>query len=163
MNLMIGQDIRQLELDAQTVRKGLDVLKQDCKAWARERQENDLRNVFSHLRRLEFDVSMLQADCMSVSRIQRERGAWQVLDSLHLAFVTLNSLFMDLKKMKKELDEACVTSADVKRLEIDWGRLTKTVGQIEKHLGNGEELAKAKTVLVFRQGGGRDVWFSTAC
>ena len=162
MNLMIRQDIRQLVLDAQMVRKGLAELKQDHEAWARERQENDLRSVFNHLKCLEFDVSTLQADCMFVSRIQRERGAWRVLDSLHLAFVALNSLFMDLKKMKKEFEEACVSSADVKRLEIDWGRLSKTVGQIEKHLGKGEDLVKAKTVLVFRQGGG-DVRFSSAC
>jgi hypothetical protein len=157
MNLMIRQDIRQLVLDAQKVRKGLEMLKQDHEAWAREGQENDLGNVFNHLKCLEFDVSMLQADCMFVSRIQRERGAWQVLDRLHLAFVALNFLFMDLKKMKMEFQEACLYSADVKRLEIDWGRLSKTVGQIEKHLGNEEDLVKARTVLVFRQGGDRNV------
>ena len=109
------------------------MLEQDQKTWAREQEENDLANVIDHLRRLEFDVSVMQADCVSIGCLQREDGAWRILDSLHRAFATLNILFNDLKKMRTELNKAYIYPADVKKLEIDWGRFSKTVRQIERH------------------------------
>lgn len=137
MNLLIRRDIQQLVLDTREVRRELDMLEQDQKTWAREREENDLANVIGHLKKLEFDVSMMQADCVSIGYLQREEGAWRIHDSLHRGFVTLNILFNDLKKMRTELNKAYIYSADVKKLEIDWGRFSKTVGQIEKHFQNG--------------------------
>jgi hypothetical protein len=132
MNLVIWGDMRQLVMDARKVRRELDMLEQDQKTWAREREENDLANVIDHLKELEFDVSMMQADCVSIGCLQREDGAWRILDSLHRAFATLNILFNDLKKIRTELKEAFIHSADVKQLEIDWGRFSKTVRQIER-------------------------------
>ena len=133
MNLLIRRDIQQLVLDTGKVRRELDVLEQDQKTWAREREKNDLASVIDHLKELEFDVSVMQADCVSIGCLQREDGAWRIIDSLHRAFVTLNILFNDLKKMRTELKEAFIHSADVKQLEIDWGRFSKTVRQIERH------------------------------
>jgi hypothetical protein len=132
MNLVIRGDMRQLVMDARKVRRELDMLEQDQKTWAREREENDLANVIDHLKELEFDVSMMQADCVSIGCLQREDGAWRILDSLRRAFATLNILFNDLKKMRTELKEAFIHSADVKQLEIDWGGFSKTVRQIER-------------------------------
>ena len=133
MHLVIRGDIQQLVLDTGKVRRELDVLEQDQKTWAREREENDLANVIDHLKELEFDVSIMQADCVSIGYLQWEDGAWRILDSVHRAFATLDILFNDLKKMRTELKEAFIHSADVKQLEIDWGRFSKAVRQIERH------------------------------
>ena len=132
MNLVIRGDMRHLVTDARKVRRELDMLEQDQKTWAREREENDLANAIDHLKELEFDVSMMQANCVSMGFPQREDGAWRILDSVHRAFATLDILFNDLKKMRTELKEAFIHSADVKQLEIDWGRFSKAVRQIER-------------------------------
>ena len=132
MNLVIRGDMRKLVMDARKVRMKLDMLEQDQKTWAREREKNDLANVIDHLKKLESDVSMMQADCVSIGCLQREDGAWRILDSLHRAFVTLNILFNDLKKMRTELKEAFIHSGDVKQLEVDWDRFSKAVRQMER-------------------------------
>lgn len=133
MKLVIRGDMRQLVIDARKVRRELSMLEQDQKRWAREREANDLANMIDHLKKLEFDVSMMQADCVSIGCLQQEDSAWRVSDSLHRAFATLNILFNDLKKMKTELNKDYIHSGDVKKLEIDWGRFSKTVRQIERH------------------------------
>lgn len=161
MDLAIRRDIRQLALDARKVRRELDMLAQDHKILARERENNDPANVIDHLKRLEFDVSIIQADCVFIGRAQQEDSAWQVLHSLHRAFATLNILFNDLKKMRTELKKAYIYSADMKQLEIDWDRFSKTIGQIEQHLCRRDDLFEVSNVLGLGQGGGRDVCFCT--
>jgi hypothetical protein len=162
MDLVIRRDIRQLLIDARKVRKELHTLEQDQKAWARDRQQDDLSDVIDHLKRLEFDVSVIQADCVSIGRIHREDGAWRVMDSLHCAFKALNTVFNDLKNMRTELKEAYISSADVKQLGIDWSRFTKTVDQIERYLRDGDSLMKTEGVLL-SEGGGTDACCSTIC
>jgi hypothetical protein len=162
MDLLIRGDIRQLVPDVRKTRRELDRLKQDQKAWARDRQQDDLSDVIDRLKRLEFDVSVIQADCVSIGRIHQEDGARRVMDSLHRAFKTLNALFNDLKNMRTELKEAYICSADVKQLEIDWSRFTKTVGQIKRYLRDGDSLMKTESVLLSK-GGGTDACCSTIC
>jgi hypothetical protein len=162
MDLVIRRDIRQLVNDAQEVQSGLDMLEQDHEAWAREHEENDLVEVLDHLKRLEFGVSMMQADCISMGHRYRENGTRQVLESLHQAFSTLDTLFNDLKKVRTEINEAYIRSTDLNQLKIDWGRFRKTIGQIEKHLRDGDKLMKVKNVLPSGKVG-ENVYFSTNC
>jgi DNA repair exonuclease SbcCD ATPase subunit len=162
MDLVIRRDIRQLVLDVRKIRRELDRLKQDQKAWARDRQQDDLSGVIDRLKRLEFDVSVIQADCVSIGRIHREDGARRVMDSLHRAFKTLNTLFNDIKNMRTELKEAYICSVDVKQLEIDWSRFTKTVSQIERYLQDGDNLMKTEGFFL-SEGGGTDGCCSTIC
>jgi DNA repair exonuclease SbcCD ATPase subunit len=162
MDLVIRRDIRQLVLDVRKIRRELDRLKQDQKAWARDRQQDNLSGVIDRLKRLEFDVSVIQADCVSIGRIHREDGARRVMDSLHRAFKTLNTLFNDIKNMRTELKEAYICSVDVKQLEIDWSRFTKTVSQIERYLQDGDNLMKTEGFFL-SEGGGTDACCSTIC
>ena len=134
MNFVILGDMRQLVVDARKVQRELDMLAQDHKTWTKEREQNGLANLIDHLKKLEFDLSIIQADCVSIGHIHQKDSAWQA--SLHRCFVILNNLFNDLKKMKREMNKAYIYSSDVKELEIDWGRFSKTVWQIESHLRN---------------------------
>jgi len=138
MDLRIRGDIRQMLCDAQKVKRGLEMLEQDHEVWARQRQQNDLKQLIKHVNRLEYDVSIMQSDCISMGLSYQEVGIRQVLRSLHRAFATLNILFTDLKKMKAELNKAYIHSSDLKKLEIDWGRSRKTIGQIQNYLQNGQ-------------------------
>jgi septation ring formation regulator EzrA len=104
----------------------------------------------------------MQADWISMGHRYRENGTRQVLESLHRAFSTLDTLFNDLKKVRTEINEAYIRSADLDQLEIDWSRFRKTVGQIEKHLRDGDRLMKVKNVLPSGKVG-ENVCFSTTC
>ena len=147
MDLMIRRDIRQLVCDAHKVKRSLEMLEQDHEAWARERQQYDLIRLIKELNRLGSDVSMMQSDCMSMSISYREDGSWQVLDSLHRAFATLNILFNDLKKVSRELNETYIDSHDLNQLGIDWGKFTKSIKQIQRYVKDGEDILKVKDVL----------------
>jgi hypothetical protein len=148
MDLVIRQDIRQLVHDAQEVQRGLDILEQDHDDWARERQRYDLTRLIKRVNRLESDVSIMQSDCMAMGLRYQEDGTWQVVDSLHRAFVTLNILFNDLKQVRTDLNDSYIHSAELKQLGIDWDRLKKTIGQIQKHLQDSENFLKLKGDLL---------------
>ena len=148
MDLVIRQDIRQLVHDAQEVQRGLDMLEQDHDDWARERQQYDLTLLIKRVNRLESDVSMMQSDCMSMGLRYQEDGTWQVVDSLHRAFATLDTLFNDLKQVRTDLNDSYIHPAELKQLEIDWDRLKKTIGQIQKHLQDSENFLKLKGDLL---------------
>jgi hypothetical protein len=148
MDLVIRRDIRQLVHDAQEVQRGLDMLEQDHDDWARERQQYDLTQLIKRVNRLESDVSMMQSDCMSMGLRYQKGGTWQVVDSLHRAFATLNILFNDLKQVRTDLNDSYIHPAELKQLEIDWVRLKKTIGQIQKHLQDSENFLKLKNDLL---------------
>jgi hypothetical protein len=148
MDLVIRRDIRQLVHDAQEVQRGLDMLEQDHDDWARERQRYDLTRLIKRVNRLESDVSMMQSDCMAMGLRYQEDGTWQAVDSLHRAFVTLNILFNDLKQVRTDLNDSYIHPAELKQLEIDWDRLKKTIGQIQKHLQDSENFLKLKNDLL---------------
>ena len=144
MDIVIRQDIRQLVHDAQGVQRGLDMLEQDHDDWARKRQQYDLTQLIKRVNRLVSDVSMMQSDCMSMGLRYQEDGTWQAVDSLHRAFVTLNILFNDLKQVRTDLNDSYIHSAELKQLGIDWDRLKKTIGQIQKYLQDSENFKKLK-------------------
>ena len=148
MDLVIQQDIRQLVHDAQEVQRGLDMLEQDHDDWARERQQYDLTQLIKRVTRLESDVSMMQSSCMSMDIRYQEDGTWQVVDSLHRAFAILDTLFNDLKQVRTDLNDSYIHPAELKQLEIDWDRLKKTIGQIQKHLQDSENFLKTKGDLL---------------
>ena len=144
MDIVIRQDIRQLVHDAQGVQRGLDMLEQDHDDWARKRQQYDLTQLIKRVNRLVSDVSMMQSDCMSMGLRYQEDGTWQAVDSLHRAFVTLNILFNDLKQVRTDLNDSYIHPAELKQLGIDWDRLKKTIGQIQKYLQDSENFKKLK-------------------
>jgi len=148
MDLLIRGDIRKLLHDAQEVQKGLDMLEQDHDDWARERQQYDLTRLIKRVNRLESDVSMMQSDCVSMGLRYQEGGPWQVVDSLHRAFATLDTLFNDLKQVRTDLNDSYIRPGELKQLEVDWDRLKKTIGQIQKHLQDSENFLELKGDLL---------------
>ncbi len=138
MDLIVRDDINKFVQDVQTVHNQLDMLEQDQKIWAREREERDLEEVIEFLKVLELDVSILEADCItSMPRNFREKGSWNVYDILHKAFARLDNLFKDVKNVRMGLNESYVHAVDLERLEIDWRRFLKMIPQIRRLLMEG--------------------------
>jgi hypothetical protein len=147
MDLMVRRDIQQLGHDAQKVQRRLEILEHDHEVWARERQHYDLMRLIKHVKWLESDVCMMQADCMCMGIRYREDGTQLIFDSLHRAFATLNVLFEDLKQVRLQLNESYIHPTELKQLEIDWGRFKKTIKEIQGYLEYGEKSLKARNVI----------------
>jgi hypothetical protein len=126
-------DIQKLAKDNLKLKSELEKLEQDHAAWALSREEKDLEEITSCLKRLETDVSVMASDCSS--RINGHNGNGVGRD-LHHAYVHLNSLFEDVKKARTGLERAYIQPGEIGRIEVDWGRLKKTVTEIVAHFAN---------------------------
>ncbi|MBW1889363.1 MAG: hypothetical protein JRI93_02390 [Deltaproteobacteria bacterium] len=141
MDLNLNQDIHKLMADTENFKQLLKKLEQDQAVWARKHEEKDLEKVINCVKRLEFDLSTTMSDCACLAH-QEESNVVGV--DLHHAFSGLNALFKDLKKVSADLSGSYIHRGDLDHMEIDWGRFSKTVGQIQKHLQGGENRLREK-------------------
>ena len=141
MDFDLNRDIRKLMADTEKFKRTLEKLEQDQAAWARNREEKDLKKIIECVNRLEADVSRMRSDCACLTN-QEEREVVEV--DLHHAFRGVNALFEDLKGVSAELAGSYIHLGELDQLEIDWGRFSKTVGQIQKHLQGGENRLRGK-------------------
>ena len=131
MELVLKKDIDTLIGDAKNVKQGLEALEQDHAVWARDQEHEDLMNILEGVKGLEFDVSIMMADCFSLSQAKRNNG---IRGDFHQAYKNLNILFEDLKKAREEMDKSYVVHRELEQLEIDWARFRKTVTHIQEDL-----------------------------
>jgi hypothetical protein len=141
MDFDLNRDMRKLMADKENFKQTLEKLGQDRAAWAKIREEKDFKKIIECVNRLESDVSTMMSDCTCLTN-QEERAVVAV--DLHHAFRGLNTLFEDLKGVGAELAGSYIHLGELNQLEIDWGRFSKTVGQIQKHLQGGENRLREK-------------------
>ncbi len=134
MEVVLKTDIGRLFDDAKKVKQDLEILKRDHDAWDRNREHEDLMSILEGIKGLESDVSTMMSHCLSKIQAEPKNG---IEDELHQAFRGLNTLFEDLKRVRGELDGSYVRNSELARLEIDWGRFRKTIGQIQENLRQG--------------------------
>jgi len=127
----MGEDIRRLMKDNDRLRSRLERLEQDHAAWALSREEKDIRELMDLLQQIEVDVNEMACDCFSLKSRKDGDGFGQ---ALHNAYVHLNILFEDVKKARMDLERAYIQPKELRQMEIDWGKLRKTVGEIAHHL-----------------------------
>lgn len=135
MEMTVLRDVRRFVLDTDKAQRSLEKLRSDCAAWARDREALDVAALIEYANRLEVDVCQTLAHYVPLDRQYCDEGDGLVLNSIHRAFANLNVLFDDLKKVRRGLKESYVHTKELKRLEIDLGRLRKSIGQLQKHLG----------------------------
>lgn len=92
------------------------------------------RKALEGIKSLEFDVSVLMGDCVSLNQMKRNNG---IEGDLHQAFKGLNVLFEDLKTVRKEIDQSYTTQGELEQLKIEWARFRKTVEEIQEDLQRG--------------------------
>jgi len=141
MDFDFNRDIQKLMADTEKFKRTLEKLEQDQAAWARNREEKDLKKIIKCVKRLESDVSRMRSDCACLTN-QEESKVVEV--DLHHAFRGVNALFEDLKEVSAELAGSYINRGDLDQVEIDWARFRKTVGQIQKHLQGGEHRLRGK-------------------
>ena len=129
--LTMAEDIKRLMEDNDRLQLRLERLEQDHAAWALTQQKEDLEEMTTSLERMEVDVGVMLSTCFSLVRQHHENGIGQ---NLRHAYVCLDALFEDVKKARSDLRTAYIQSEDLKQMEIDWGRLKKTVGEIAHYL-----------------------------
>jgi hypothetical protein len=137
MDLILKQDIGKLMADTADTKLALERLEKDHALWARKREEKDLAEFIKNVQELEFDVSVLMGDCFFLSHKEKNM---RTMEGFHQAYVYMNALFQDLKKARNDLNEAYICPEELRDLEIDWGRLRKSIGKIQKHLQDGKAL-----------------------
>jgi hypothetical protein len=129
---ILQRDIRQLELDAEKVQRGLDMLKRDYGAWGNQCQQNELAQLIENVKRLECDVSTMLSDCIFLGRQYWKDHNLPLIDSLHQSFATMNTLFNDLMEARLALSETNINHSGFQQLVIDWGRLKKSIDQTQR-------------------------------
>jgi hypothetical protein len=134
MNAIINRDSDRLTAHAERIKQGLERLEQDCSAWARKREEKDLVDLMEDLKGVEMDVSLMLTDCISAGCQCGEEAPKVVFHDLREIFGCLDTLFNGLKKARLQLDNAYIHSAILDHLEIDYGRFTKIIGKVQRHL-----------------------------
>lgn len=131
MELVLRKDMDKLIGDTRNVKQGLEVLERDHASWARDQEHKDLMKMFEGVKGLEFDVSVMMGDYVSLGQTKRNDV---ISGDLHQAYKHLNILFEDLKKVRDEMDKSYEVHNELAQLEIDWARFRKTVLHIQEDL-----------------------------
>jgi hypothetical protein len=152
---ILRRDIRQLELDAERVQRGLNMLERDYAAWGNQCRQNDLKKLIENLKRLESDVSTMLSDCTFLGRQYWKDHNVPLIDRLHQAFISMNTLFSDLKKVRSSLRDTNVNPSGLEQLVIDWGRLKKSIDKTQRLVQHTQKRRKNRNWLsAVRQRGG---------
>jgi hypothetical protein len=134
MNGIIHRDSDRLTERAERIKQGLERLEQDCSAWSRKREEEDLVDLMGDLQGVEMDVSLMLTDCISAGCQCGEEAPKVLFHDFREIFGCLDTLFNGLKKARLQLDKAYIHSTILDHLEIDYGRFRKLIGQVQRHL-----------------------------
>ena len=137
MDLILKQDISKLMTDTVETKSALERLEKDHAVWARKREEKDLTTFINNVQELEFDVSVLMGDCFFLSHVEKNR---KTMEDFHQAYVYMNALFQDIKRARNDLNKAYICPEELSGLKIDWKRLRKSIGRIQKHIQDGKAL-----------------------
>jgi hypothetical protein len=134
MNAATHRDSDRLVAHAERIKEGLQRLEQDCSVWAIKREEKDLLDLMENLKGVEMDVCLLLMDCASAGRPCGEEAPKAIFHDLHEIFACLAALFDGLKQARLQLGNAYIHDAILDHLEIDYGRFSKLIGKVQRHL-----------------------------
>jgi hypothetical protein len=138
MGSMIHRDTQRIAGDAERITHGLECLARDRLVWARKREEKDLMDLIEGLKGLEIDVSLMLTDCISAGCQVGEEAPKVVFHDFRELFSCLDALFNGLKRARLELDRAYIHPAVLEHLEVDLVRFRKLIGEVQRHLNEGE-------------------------
>ena len=134
MNRMLQTDMTTLLGDTERIGQDMERLRQDYSVWARKREEKDLADLQEDLKGAEVDVSLLLTHCVSGGCHCGEDASKAIFHDLHDLFCCLDKLFNDLKKAREQLEEAHIHAVSLEHFDVDYGRLSKLIGEIRGYL-----------------------------
>jgi len=116
----------------QELKKQLDSLERDYKAWNEKREMNDLENITATIKELEVDITLAMSDFNIFADKNEKRSEFQ--EDFHQGFAILNNLFENMKTIREELESQSYTPREkIQQMEIDWAKLRKDFETIETH------------------------------
>ena len=116
----------------QELKKQLDSLERDYKAWNEKREMNDLENITATIKELEVDITLAMSDFNIFADKNERRSEFQ--EDFHQGFAILNNLFENMKTIREELESQSYTPREkIQQMEIDWAKLRKDFETIETH------------------------------
>lgn len=133
MNAAIRRDSDRLTAQAERIEQDLKRLEKDCSVWARKREEKDLVDLMEDLKGVERHAGIMLTDCICASAQCREEAP-KVVRDLNEIFACLDTFFNGLKKARMQLDMAYIHSELLDHLEIDYGRFSKLIATVQRHL-----------------------------
>jgi hypothetical protein len=153
MDFVIQQDIKKLVFDSNILQLFIEELIQDCEAWRRDRENDELTECAENLKRLESDVILLQADWnILIGPTHHGYSQYETVNGFQRAFESLDILFNDLKKMRAELNDSYIHHSEIESLEIDWARFKKMIAKLRQSLREVDvNLKKECTPLSFKE------------
>ena len=139
MNTVIQSYTQRLEDDAERITKGLRCLGRDCSAWARTREEKDLKDLLEDLERIEIDVSLILTDCIWAGSQFGEDSTRVIFHDFRDIFGRLDTIFNGLKKARLQLNKTYIHPATLAQLEVDCGRFRKLIREVRKDLNEKQD------------------------
>ena len=134
MHLILRRDIRRLITDAEKVQKDLDMMKQNNEDCTSELQRNNLRHIVETIKHLEFNMSTMLSDCVSLGRQYWKDHNLPLIHSLHRSNAIMNSVLNNLSRMRRGLGGAWITPSELHQVATDWGRFRHSIYQIQKSM-----------------------------
>jgi hypothetical protein len=134
MKTILHRNTHRLAVDAERIRQGLENLKLDCSTWARKKEKRDLADLMENLRGVEMEVSLMLTDCVYAGCQCGKEAPKVVFHDFREIFHCLDTLFDGLKKARRQLAKDYIRPGLPDRLEIDYERFIKLVGQVQRRL-----------------------------
>ena len=138
MNPIIIRDSDRLKAHAERIQQGVKTLEQDCSAWDRKREEQDLVDLMEDLKGVQTGVNLMLTDCICARSQCGEEATKVVFNDLCETLSCLDILFNVLKQARMQLDRAYIHSSILDRLELNYGRFRKHIENVQTHV-NGQQ------------------------
>ena len=130
MEVSTGIDLLDLLEENVRLRKQLESLEKDYKAWDRNGEEDDLESITALVKKLEEDIAKTMGDFNTYRQAREDQP---IQEDFHHAFTIMSDLFKNLKKVREELEVSSVQADEIRNLEIDWAKLKKNFDTTERH------------------------------
>lgn len=141
MYAILQQNLELVSAGTQMIKRDLFQIEQHHTCRDRPCDGNPLEELIGRVIQLELDVTTLMANYMSVCFSYPEGPTSQMLDRLWTAFLILDGMYMDLKRLAKKSNRPYVHPAELKQLQASWVKLNKLTSQAQERLADGKLLS----------------------
>jgi hypothetical protein len=133
MNAIVQHDVQKLMDDVGEIRQILGMLEEHRSSWVRTQEERDVSLFIGCINKIEADIS-ITVNNFIIHNKKGDRGEAHVIEGMHQAFSSVDSLFHDCKKVRNDLERSFIREDQLKALEIDLARFRKNIIQLLNYM-----------------------------
>ena len=135
-------DMARLIEDSMRFKGAMEDLMRDYQSWERDREAADLKYMITQIKKIEGDITRFRG---GMGRFEVEKNDEELSESLRHVFKITDALFKDVKGVRESFETAYIDPEMLRCMEVDWGRLEKTVEKLE----NTFKVMESETTLSF--------------